>query len=662
MLLRDNPYLAILCLTAVMSGCVAFTAWLRRDYAPATRPFTGLMVAIALNAIAAAMGKATASHQAALFWSTLEASFSSIVTGLFFIFTLHFSHQEHWLTPRRRSLIWAMPIFNVALVITNSWHHLVWTGFTPTENGQSLIFHQGIGYLWIGLCFYIYVLTGSLLVARVALNAIELYRRQAITVIVSTLPPLLCGTLHLLELVPPGISLLPMSFLLTGLIYFTSLFRFRLFDLLPIARDTLIENMTDSVLVLDNDERIIDINPAAQQLIEKITAQLSPASHPLHQYPQGGNSLLLTPLPSTPPSMYLGQPISQVLDKWPSLLRYCQRDWQKDWQIEWTDAGCGASDAEPQAENLTEKRAEKSGSDQPIDLPVSRTPKSRIPVTQTSEVLLTLCHQPPLHVNVRISELYRQPQPVRRGSKGRAKRQRSPKFAGKLIVIRDMTQFYQTQIELRQTNSIQQQTQRTLERTNEILASRLRENEALQSQLQEQAIRDGLTGLFNRRYFEEALQAEFTKARRANLPLAVILVDIDHFKRVNDTYGHQAGDCALQVFAKIILEHVRTSDIACRYGGEEFILALPGMTLAEAFQRAEKLRLAFKETEILFKKQVIQATISGGIGALPEFTGNKDAFISLIDKALYSAKAGGRDRIHLAQLNAATDLPALSQH
>jgi diguanylate cyclase (GGDEF)-like protein len=547
MLLRENPYFAILCITAVVSGCVAFTAWLRRELAPATRPFTGLMVAIAAYAAAAAIGAASARPEGIVFWVTMEAVCSSIVTALFFSFTLHFTHRGYWLNRWRRGVIWTMPLLNAGLALSNPWHRLVWTSFTPVASGQ-VIFHQGPGYLWLAAWFYIYVLTGSLLVARLAMESPSIYRQQAITVIASTAPPLISGTLHVLDLVPPGVSLLPISFLFTGLIYFTSLLRFRLFDVLPIARDTLIENMAESVLVIDNEGRVIDLNPAARQFAQRISSDSFWETLP--------------PL--------LGLPIEQVLDRWPSLLRHCQS-------------------------------------------------------ARDTEVLITIAQQPPLHINLHLKILGdRQP-------------------TGKLIVIRDVSAHYQAELELKQIN--------------QVLESRLLENEALQDQLKEQAIRDGLTGLCNRRYFEEALQAEFVKAQRANMPLAIILVDIDHFKRVNDTYGHQAGDCVLQVFANVIREHIRTSDIACRYGGEEFILAMPGMSLAEAYQRAEAVRMALRETIIQFKECEICVTISGGVGALPEYSGNPDGLVMIIDKALYRAKAAGRDRIHLAQLEQSSPFP-----
>ncbi|MGD1895858.1 MAG: diguanylate cyclase [Phormidesmis sp.] len=563
MLLRENPYFAILCLTTIISGCVAFMAWIRRAEAPATRPFTWLMVAIAAYATAGALGTAALSTTSIIFWAKAEAILSSAVTALFFTFTLHFTYRSQWLTLKRRCFVWAMPIFNMLLVLTNPWHHQVWTKIVPIANSHLLVFHNGAAYLWIAAWFYIYVITGSLLVARSVTTLEKIYRQQAITVVISATPPLLVGMLYVLELVPPGISLLPMSFLFTGIVYFTSLFRFRLFDLLPIARDTLIESMADSVFVLDTSDRVIDMNPAALQFTYRM-----PTTTPVN----------FQAAASQP--KWLGAPVNQVLGRWPSLLFHCKKE-------------------------------------------------------ANTEVLISICQEPPLHINFRLRLLCnRHSQPT-----------------GKLLIIRDVTEAQQTQIALQQTNEIQRRTQLELKRTNDLLAQRLQKIESLQGQLREQAIRDGLTQLFNRRYFEEALISEFAKAKRKGTPLALILIDLDNFKRVNDTYGHQAGDCALQVFANVIRHHVRTSDIACRYGGEEFIVALPGMTMAEAYHRAEALRRAFQKTVIQYKEKTIQVTISCGVGALPEWGGSQDGLITLVDKALYKAKQDGRNRVCQIQLN-----------
>ncbi|MEL6605966.1 MAG: histidine kinase N-terminal 7TM domain-containing protein [Cyanobacteria bacterium J06614_10] len=533
MLLRENPYIAILCVTAIISGCVAFTAWTRRDVAPATRPFTWLMVAIAVYAAAASVSAATGTLRPLLVSGTAEYIASNSVIALYLTFTLHFTGRKQWLVRRRRLLLWILPIFNMAMVITNHWHSLVWSDFVPhPTQHQFIVFQHGPGYFWIVACFYIYVVTGSLLVARAALLSSNLYRRQAIMVILSALPPIVAGTLYALEITPQNANILPMSFLVTGLVYFTSLFRFRLFDLLPIARDTVIEKMDDGVLVIDNENRILDINPAARD------------------YAQG-------------PGPYPGLLIDQVLQGWDAIVEMCYS-----------------------TQGLTSQ------------------------VISRPDIAC--------HIEVRLTFLYNRQQQV----------------TGKLLVLRDITDQYQNQLKIHQAN---------IE-----LKQQLRQIQHLQEQLKEQAIRDELTGLFNRRYFEESLPAELAKAKRAGTSLSIVLMDIDYFKKVNDTYGHLAGDRALQTFAELVQQHIRSSDIACRYGGEEFILAMPDMPIVEAYQRADNIRTAFKALTIEFDGSHFQATVSMGLGAYPDFPGSQHELLKRIDQALYVAKANGRDRIEVA--------------
>ena len=530
MFLREYPYIAVFCLTAVISGCVALTAWTRRETAPATRPFTWLMVAIAAYATAAAANASTFTLQSTIFWANVEYITSNSVVALYLIFTLRFAGYKRWLRPKGRLLFWVLPALNVLLVLTNSWHQLVWSKWhLPTAPGQIITASHGAGYLWIVACFYIYVLTGSLLVARVALTAPKLYRNQALVVIASACPPVMAGSLYVLEVVPLSINILPISFLFTGLIYFVSLFRFRLFDLLPIARDVLVERMTEGVIVLDAESRVIDINPAAQQYISK----------------------------SLP---FMGRSIEAVMSQWPEIIDCCYSD---------------------------------------LDVVTTTIVRVQIPCC----------------LEVRATTLYD------------LRQQRS----GKVLVVRDITEQHQRQLQLQQANAS--------------LQTQLKEIQTLRDQLKEQATRDRLTGLFNRRYFEEAMPAELFKAKRSGQSLAVMLLDIDHFKQVNDTYGHLAGDHALRLFAQTVQGHIRKSDIACRYGGEEFVIAFPDMSLSEACKRANKIREAFKAISIEFEEYRFNVTVSIGVGVFTGGDETQDQLLNQIDQALYAAKASGRDRV-----------------
>lgn len=171
-------------------------------------------------------------------------------------------------------------------------------------------------------------------------------------------------------------------------------------------------------------------------------------------------------------------------------------------------------------------------------------------------------------------------------------------------------------------------------------------NLKMQESLRDMAVRDPLTGLFNRRYLEETLEREFCRATRQGSSLALIMLDIDHFKRFNDNYGHDAGDVLLRELGPFLQRYVRGSDVACRYGGEEFILTMPGCSLETACQRAEALRQAVKILQVHCGHRTLEAiTLSFGVAAFPDHGDNLDAVLQATDAALYRAKQEGRDRV-----------------
>lgn len=172
----------------------------------------------------------------------------------------------------------------------------------------------------------------------------------------------------------------------------------------------------------------------------------------------------------------------------------------------------------------------------------------------------------------------------------------------------------------------------------------------MRDRLKDQATRDPLTNLFNRRYLEETLQRELHRAQRHSTPVSIIMVDIDHFKNINDTYGHEGGDEALTKIALLLQKYYRKSDAACRFGGEEFILVLPEMSLGIATQRAEQIRAAAESLRLSYRgKNMNGLTISLGVATYPQHGNSMQALISAADKALYRAKNLGRNRVEIAK-------------
>lgn len=174
-------------------------------------------------------------------------------------------------------------------------------------------------------------------------------------------------------------------------------------------------------------------------------------------------------------------------------------------------------------------------------------------------------------------------------------------------------------------------------------------NLTLRDTLRRQSIRDPLTGLFNRRYLEESLTREIHRAERKQQSLGVMMLDVDHFKRFNDTFGHEAGDTVLRELGVFLQKFVRESDIACRYGGEELTLILPEASEEATLQRAEQIREGVKHLNLEHRRQSLgNISISFGVACFPQHGLTGEALIQAADRALYQAKMQGRDRVVLA--------------
>jgi diguanylate cyclase (GGDEF)-like protein len=179
----------------------------------------------------------------------------------------------------------------------------------------------------------------------------------------------------------------------------------------------------------------------------------------------------------------------------------------------------------------------------------------------------------------------------------------------------------------------------------------------IRAKLESESIRDSLTGLFNRRFMEVALERELLRAARRSAPLALLMMDVDHFKSFNDSFGHEAGDTILREIAECFGQAVRSEDIICRYGGEEFVIILPEISAQLALQRAEQIRTAVNDMNIQFRGQSLRKiSLSIGVAMYPNPASDVQDLLRFADAALYKAKHAGRNQVQFAAQSVPAEL------
>ncbi|MBA4243805.1 MAG: diguanylate cyclase [Pseudomonas sp.] len=209
-----------------------------------------------------------------------------------------------------------------------------------------------------------------------------------------------------------------------------------------------------------------------------------------------------------------------------------------------------------------------------------------------------------------------------------------PTLLGHMLYVRDVTQRHLSELKLAEALALSEERLRTISNLHE--------------QLREQALCDPLTGLYNRRYLDEFFSRELARAQRENLPLALALIDLDHFKRLNDECGHLVGDDVLKAVAKHLLDNLRSTDAVFRIGGEEFLLILPGLDAQAAMARLEALRTQLSQVGQPTRIGTLPVTLSAGIAIWPAHGQGLDSLLQAADVALYRAKRDGRNRVEVA--------------
>ena len=464
--MQINPYSIFIILCGVILISLSIYACLHRKK-PGAYLFSIFLSALGLYTLAYSMELASTNLPTMLFWNRVEYLGILTFPSLYLIFVLQYTGHQHWLTRRFLILLFSVPAIAMLLKLTDGVHHLVYT--TTRVNPESpiplLVFTPGVGY-WIYAIFNsLCIIAGILLLWQHRRRALSVYRREINFMLVVATLPMMVYVFYLarLDLVPQmqGLDYNPFFYTIWGACVFWGMFHFRVFDLVPIARDALVENLPDGVLILDINFQVADANPAAQRIF--------------------------------------------------------------GW------------------------KSSRPGVNLRSTLPGFPTATHAIPTNQTFESCLN-GKGTKRYYDVDLSVLNDQRcEPV-----------------GQLVVLHDVTRRKEIERELQHAKEAA-----------EMANAELRE---AWSELDLIAGTDKLTGVFNRRKFEEYILKEIDRANRYTAPLSLAILDIDHFKEINDQFGHDAGDRVLIELVRVIAINMRKFDLIVRWGGDEFILLTPGQT------------------------------------------------------------------------------------
>ena len=649
-------FAAVLAANAILTGALALRVW-RQSQVPGRRAFAGTMMALAIWAGGYACETLAPSVEAKTAWLRVENLGIVTLVPLFFLFALRYTGGSVAASRWALGAVSVVPVLTLLLLSSGTGASLHYASLRPfSDAGGPLVVAGGPWYHLQTVHSHLLMLAATALILRAMIRRPERYRAPAAVLLLGIAAPWAANVYYLAGRVWPGLAspldFTPLAFGVLGLVYGVGVFRLRLFDIVPLARDAILEGLPDVVLVLDSDDRVADLNKAAAGLLGASRASLvgRRAEVALGSLPALADCVAEThegqrtvEMPGTPPR-WLEVAVSPLHDRLGGrtgrvvVARDVSGRHHAGEQIRLLSAAIGSAASavaisDPKGVclwvNPAFSRITGYSPEEIVGQPLSRLKSGAHDEAFYASLWETILAGDAWHGEIvnrhRDGHLYTEEQTI------------SP--------VRDEAGVITHFVAVKQDVSERRRMEEGLRTANETLKAQLAEIEALQAKLRDQALRDPLTGVFNRRFLAETLARETARARRDSRAYAVVILDLDHFKRVNDTHGHEAGDRVLVAAAELLRSHTREGDLVCRYGGEEFVVLMPGSSAVSAARRAELWRAALEMQRFRFKGGDVTVTLSAGAACFPDDGVDGEAILRAADEALYRAKADGRNQV-----------------
>jgi len=673
---------------ALIAGAVAIIAWKRGD-TPVGRLLAILMAAVLLWSVAAAFEAAATDQTVKVILSKIEYLGIATVPVLMFLFAYRFLQSGRRLRRGRALALWVIPAATVVLAFTNERHHLIWSGFTPSVSAVDhlLVYDHG-AFFWVHAGYSYLLLFATTVILLLAYFRFKgVYRRQSLALLLAFALPWVGNAVYLAGLAGArsGYDFTPVGFAISGFFLLWAMFRLQLVDIVPVARERVIESMGESLFILDEAGRLAATNPAARKIIADV----------------GG------PAEDIPEAKLLGKPAGELVPGWPDLAAAVGAPAATERELGLAGEGSSrhfdlhlspllsrgtvvtgwvavlyditrikrAETAAIEARNIAETLRE-----------AGLTLSSKLDFKQISALILDLLKRViPYDIGafltvegaaLRLAAIKGAPDdrslvgetyPASGSRLCHSAVQKKRPVIGPVngpedILLplrpdRDVRSFLGVPVVLRDRvtglialydsapGAFTEEGARVAELFGSQVAIAM-DNSRRIEQMEKQAVTDELTGLYNRRAFALSGEKEVGRSRRYQRPLALILFDIDHFKNVNDSHGHLIGDHVLRVLTGLVTRTTRSTDIVCRYGGEEFIVLMPEASRDEGLAMAERLRQEISRMTVVTAVGTLSLTVSLGVAALHlDEDENLESLIARADRAMYQAKAAGRNTV-----------------
>lgn len=676
----------------LISGAIYFIAaflvfWLFRANAGG-KSFIGLMLAGCIYSIGYFFELHSPSLAEMFFWLKIEYIGITTFPVMWMIFVMRYAKREQYLNRTVIASLFIIPVITYIMVFTNNSHQLFYRSMSSVMSDGLNILHIVKGpWYWVNIGYLnLLVLTGNLILLQSWRQTPVPLNRQYAAMFLGSLAPWAGLFIYLSGRSPLNLDLSPFGMIITGLVYLFSLIHYRIFDMVPVASSVVLETMRDGVLVVDSQERILDMNAAAVKFFGKKTDIIGRKLETLFQpgsgiavnimnaaagqwefqenTPNGSHwlDLMFSPL-TTRDGEIRGHAI---------IIRDITKRKNAQEQLERANTELSRRIQELDKYNRDLKQLNQMSAElQNCDLLEDAYPiivrfihillpnlKGGLYVfTPGSDVMeLATCwggYEPARKTfdknecwGLLKGEVHRVNLENMHMICAHADRQTGFKYVCNPMIIEG---FPFALIHLNYLSTEISDNQVQLARIVIDAIKLALTNLKMKVNLRQDSIRDPLTSLFNRRYLNETMKLEIFKARHAGKPLSIIMVDIDNYKEINDQYGHSQGDQVLISMSQLFLANIRSGDIVCRYGGDEFMIVLPGAPPEIAFARAELIRQE-TDTMLLAKEgsQDYRITLSIGVAAFPGHANSVEALIQAADNALYRAKQEGRNRTIIA--------------